>query len=156
MDRGSWQATVHGVPKSQTGLSDQHFHFFQRRVLQLPSLIVDMSTTHLKRFWCWEGLRAEGEGDHRGWDGWMASPTRWTWVWVDSGSWWWTGRPGVLRFMGSKRVGHYWATELNYHFSALTAFASYILKLCSQVFIHLEVFSLLGGLILLTMCNVSL
>ena len=53
-----------------------------------------------------------GEGDDRGWDGCMASPTWWTWVWVDSGSWWWTGRPGVLRFMGSQRVGHYW-TELS-------------------------------------------
>ena len=51
--------------------------------------------------------------DDRGWDGWMASPTQWTWVWVDSGSWWWTGRPGVLRFMGSQRVGHDWVTELN-------------------------------------------
>ena len=48
-----------------------------------------------------------------GWDGWMASPTRWTWVWVNSGSWWWTGRPGVLGFMGLQRVGHDWATELN-------------------------------------------
>ena len=47
-----------------------------------------------------------------GWDGWMASPTRWTWAWVNSGSWWWTGRPGVLQFMGSQRVGHDWATEL--------------------------------------------
>ena len=55
--------------------------------------------TYLKRPWFWERLRAGGEGDDRGWDGWMASPTRWTWVWVDSGSWWWTGRPGVLRFM---------------------------------------------------------
>ena len=51
--------------------------------------------------WCWEGLGAGEERDDRGWDGWMASPTRWTWVWVHSGSWWWTGRPGVLRFMGS-------------------------------------------------------
>ena len=50
----------------------------------------------------------------RGWDGWMASPTRWTWVWVNFVSWWWTGRPGVLRFMGSQRVGHNWATELNW------------------------------------------
>ena len=58
-------------------------------------------------------LRAR-EGDDRGWDGSMASSTRWTWVWVDSGSWWWTGRPGVLRFMGSQRVGHHWATELNW------------------------------------------
>ena len=56
--------------------------------------------THLKRPWCWERLKA-GEGDDRGWDGWMASPTQWTWAWVDSGSWWWTGRPGVLQSMGS-------------------------------------------------------
>ena len=69
--------------------------------------------THLKRPSCWEGLGAGGEGDDRGWDGWMVSPTRWTWVWVDSGSWWWTGRPGVLWFMGSQRVGHDWVTELN-------------------------------------------
>ena len=55
-----------------------------------------------------------GEGDDRGWDGWMASPTRWTWVWVNSGSWWWTGRPGALQFIGSQRVGHDWATELNW------------------------------------------
>jgi len=67
--------------------------------------------THWKRLWCWEGLGAGGEGDDRGWDGWMASLTRWTWVWVNSWSWWWTGRPGVLRFMGSQRVGHDWATD---------------------------------------------
>ena len=60
----------------------------------------------------WEGLGAGGEGDDRGWDGWMASLTRWMWVWVNSGSWWWTGRPGVLQFMGSQRVGHDWATDL--------------------------------------------
>ena len=70
--------------------------------------------THWKRLWCWEGLGAGGEGDDRGCDGWMASLTRWTWVWVNSGNWWWTGRPGVLRFMGSKRIGHDWATELNW------------------------------------------
>ena len=70
--------------------------------------------THWKRPWCWEGLGAGGEGDDRGWDGWMASPTQWTWVWVNSGSWWWTVRPGVLRFMGSRRIGHDWATELNW------------------------------------------
>ena len=69
--------------------------------------------THLKRPWCWERLRAGGEGDNRGWDGWTASLTQWAWVWVDSGSWWWTGQPGVLRFMGSQRVGHNWGTELN-------------------------------------------
>ena len=70
--------------------------------------------THWKRLWCWEGLGAGGEGDVRGWDGWMASPTQWTWVWVNSGSWWWTGRPGMLRFMGLQRVRHNWATELNW------------------------------------------
>ena len=70
--------------------------------------------THWKRLWCWEGLGAGGEGDDRGWDGWMASRTRWTWVWVNSRSWWWTGRPGVLQFIGSQRVGHDWATELNW------------------------------------------
>ena len=69
--------------------------------------------TYWKRLWCWEGLGARGEGDDRGWDGWMASRTRWTWIWVNSGSWWWTGRPGMLRFMGSQRVGHDWA-ELNW------------------------------------------
>ena len=70
--------------------------------------------THWKRLWCWEGLGAGGEGDNRGWDSWMASPTRWTWVWVHSGSWWWTGRPGMLQFMESQRVRHNWATELNW------------------------------------------
>ena len=58
-------------------------------------------------------LGAGGGGDNRGWDGWMASLTRWAWVWINSGSWWWTGRPGVLRFMGSQRVRHDWATELH-------------------------------------------
>ena len=62
--------------------------------------------THLKRPWCWERLRAGREGDDRGWDGWMVSPTQCTWVWVDSGIWWWTGRPGVLWFMGSQSVRH--------------------------------------------------
>ena len=59
-----------------------------------------------------EGLGAGGKGDDRGWDGWMASPTQWMWVWVNSGRWCWTGRPGVLWFMGLQRVGHDWATEL--------------------------------------------
>ena len=70
--------------------------------------------TYLKRPWCWERLRAGGEGDDRGWDGWMVSPTQWTWVWVNSGSWWWTGRPCVLQSMGSQRDRHDWGngTEL--------------------------------------------
>ena len=74
--------------------------------------------THWKRPWCWEGLGAGGEGDNRGWDGWMASPTRWTWVWVNFRSWWWTGKPGMLRFMGCKELDMTerlnWS-ELNHH-----------------------------------------
>ena len=85
--------------------------------------------THWKRLWCWEGLGAGGEGDDRGWDGWMASLTRWTWVWVNSGSWWWTGRPGVLQFMGSQRVGHDWATELNCTESISTLMSESLLPL---------------------------
>ena len=68
--------------------------------------------THLKRPGCWERLRAAGEGDDRGWV-WMASLTQWTWVWLNSGSSCWTGRPGVLQSMGSQRGRHNWATELN-------------------------------------------
>ena len=62
--------------------------------------------THWKRPWCWERLKAGGEGDNRGWDGWMASQTQWAWVWASSGSRWWTGKPGVLQSMGSQRVRH--------------------------------------------------
>ena len=68
--------------------------------------------TYLKRPWCWEKLKAGGEGDDRRWDGWVASPTQRIWVWVNSGSWRWTGRPGMLQSMGLQRVGHDWVTEL--------------------------------------------
>ena len=70
--------------------------------------------THWKRPWYWERLRAGREGDDRRWDDWMASPTQWTWVWAGSKSLWWTGKPGVLQFMGLQGVGHDWATELNW------------------------------------------
>ena len=70
--------------------------------------------THWKRPWCLEGLGVGGEEDDRGWNGWMASLTWWTSVWVDYRSWRWTGRPGVLWFMGLQRVGHDWVTELNW------------------------------------------
>ena len=63
--------------------------------------------THLKKPWCWERLKI-GEGDNRGWDGWLASPSQWTWVWVNSENWWWTGKPGVLQSMGSQRIRHDW------------------------------------------------
>ena len=68
------------------------------------------------------GIGTGGEGDDTGWDGWMASPTPWTWVWVNSGSWWWTWRPGVLQFMGSQRVRHDWATELNWWVCAISEY----------------------------------
>ena len=70
--------------------------------------------THLKISWCWERLKVGGEGDDRRWAGWMASPTQWTWVWVNSRRWWWTGRPRVPQSVGSQRVGHNWQTELNW------------------------------------------
>ena len=80
----------------------QHFGYLIRRA------------DSFKRHWCWEGLRAGGEGDDRGWDGWMASPTQWTWIWVDSGCWcwWWTGRPGMHGVAKSQKRLSDW-TELN-------------------------------------------
>ena len=84
--------------------------------------------THWKRPWCWEGLGARGEGDDRGWDGWMASLTWWTWVWVNSGSCWWTGRPGVLRFMGLQRVRHDWVTDLIWYQPHTAKFSSPLIR----------------------------
>ena len=78
--------------------------------------------THLKRPWCWERLKAEGEVDDRGWDGWIESPTKWTWVWVNSSSWWWTGRPPVLQSLGSQRVRHDSATELDWWYFSIFNF----------------------------------
>ena len=85
--------------------------------------------THLKRPWCWERLNAGEEGDDRGWDGWMASPTQWTCLWAGSGSWWWAGRPGMLQSMGSQRVGHNWVTEpMSFWYvpTSLLAFSSFL------------------------------
>ena len=92
---------------------------FPTKVCLVKAMVNTLATwceelTHLKRPWCWERLKTGGEGDNRGWDGWMASLTQWTWVWVSSGSWWWTGRPGLLQSMGSQRVRHDWATEMNW------------------------------------------
>ena len=97
-----------------------NFRSFQSEILSVESRNSNTlatwweELTHLKRPWYWERLMAGGEGDDRDWDGWMASLTQWTWVWVNSGSWWWTGRPGVLQSMGSQRVGQDWVTELNW------------------------------------------
>ena len=76
--------------------------------------------THWKKSWCWERLKTGRKGDSRGWDGWMTSLlvhlTWWTWVWASSGSWWWTGKPGMLQYEGLQRVRHDWATEMNWTF----------------------------------------
>ena len=94
---------------------DQSWVFIGRTDVEAETLATWCEElTHLKRPWWWEWLKAGGKGDDRGWDGLMVSLTQWTWIWVSSGSWWWTGRPGVLQSMGSWRVGHDWATELNW------------------------------------------
>ena len=67
-----------------------------------------------KRSWCWERLKAGGEGVDRGWDGWIASPTWWTWVWASFRTWWWIGKPGVLQSLGFQRVGQGWVTKLTW------------------------------------------
>ena len=87
----------------------------ERLMLKLTNTLATWyeELTACTRPWCWERLKVGGEGDDRGWDGWMASLTWWTWVWATSGSWWWTGRSGVLWSMGSQRVGQDWATDLN-------------------------------------------
>ena len=101
----------HNLPK----LTEEEIDDLSRTISNSSTLATSCEElTHWKRLWCWEGLGAGGEGDDREWDGWMASLTRWTWVWVNSGRWWWTGRPAMLRFMGSQRVRHDWATELNW------------------------------------------
>ena len=103
---------------------DQSWVFIGRTDTEAETPVLwppDVKSWLIGKDWCWEGLGAGGEGDDRGWDGWKASPTRWTWVWVNSRSWWWTGRPGVLWFMGLQGVRHEWATELNW-------------DICSQVY----------------------
>ena len=131
MDRGTWWATIQRVTENQTWLNTSLIVIFSVIISSLNPEIVHWKhwswswnsntlatsceeLTLWKRPWCWEGLGAGGAGDDRGWDGWMASRTWLTWVWVNSGTWWWTGRPGVLRFMGPQGVRHDWVTELNW------------------------------------------
>jgi len=92
-----------------------------------------------KRPWCWERSKAGGEGDDREWDGWMASPTQWTWVWVSSWSWWWTGKPAMLQTMGSQRVRHNWVTELNWR--------EHLLAEVSVIMPHLTIMIIISGII---------
>ena len=110
--------------KNKKCLSDNHFLQVSDKFQNVYTVSISSSalinldcfhhSTRTVLAWCWEGLGAGREGDDRGRDGWMASLTQWTWVWVNSGRWW-TGRPGVLQSMGSQRVGHDWATELNWN-----------------------------------------
>ena len=95
--------------------------------------------THWKRLWCWERLKAGGERDYRGWDGWMASPTRWTWVWANSESWWWTGKPGVLQSWLSDWTGLNWTNPITTCFLLLTGFLCFPIGLPSwlSVRVHL-------------------
>ena len=79
-------------------------------------------TNSLERPWCWERLKAGGKGNNRGWDGWRASLTRWTWVWASSESWWWTGKPRVLQLVGSQGVGHDWVTKQQQRRSRVLSF----------------------------------
>ena len=75
---------------------NQSWIFFGRTDAEAETPVLrppNVKNWHWKRPWSWERLRVGGEGDDRGWDGWMASPTQWTWVWVNSGNWWWTGKP---------------------------------------------------------------
>ena len=83
---------------------NQSWIFIARTDVEAKTPIPDAELTYLKRPRSWKRLKVGGEGDDRGWDDWMASPTQWTWVWVNSGNWWWTGRPGVLQSMGSQRI----------------------------------------------------
>ena len=114
----SWES--HGLQRDQTSQSYRksvlniHWNYWWWSWSSNTLAIWCNELTHWKRPWCSERLKAGGGGDDRGWDGRMASLTLWTWVWVNSGSWWRTGTPGMLWFVGSQRVGHHWATELNW------------------------------------------
>ena len=79
---------------------------------------------------CWERLKVGGEGDDRGWGGWMAWQTQWTWAWASSGSWWWMGKPGMLQSLGFQRVRHDWVTELNWIFHYIYTYTTYSLFIC--------------------------
>ena len=146
MDRGTWRATVHSVAKSWTLLKPKNWCFWTillENTLESPLDCKEIQSVHSERDQPWDffgrndtqaetpvlwpphakswligkDLGAGGKGDERGWDGWMTSPTRWTWVWVNSRRWWWTGRPGMLRFMGLQSVGQTeWLnwTEMNW------------------------------------------
>ena len=109
MDREARRAAIHGLAKSQIRLN------WTEHIIQNSNTLSTWceELTHWKRPWCWERLKAGGEGDNRGWDGWMASSTQWTWVWANWWRWWRTGKPGVLQSMGSQSDTTEW---LNFYF----------------------------------------
>ena len=125
--RDSWESLgLQGDPASQSQRkSVLNIHWKDWRSSWNSSTLATWceELAHWKRPWCWERLKAGREGVERRWNGWMISPTQWTWVWINSGSWWWTGRPGMLQSMGLQRVRHNWATELNWR--GLFSFAVY-------------------------------
>ena len=113
---------------------NQSWIFFGRTDTEIETLNMLASwceePTHWERPWCWERLKVGGKGDDRGWDGWMASPTLWTWVWVSSGNWWRTGKPIVLQSMGLQRVRQDWMTELYWlEFSRISSLLSSVTKI---------------------------
>ena len=106
----SWESLgLQGDPTNPS-YGNQSWIFIGRTDVTLATWCEEL--THWKRPWCWERLKTGGEGANKGWDGWMASPTLRTWVWASSGNWWWTGKSGVLKSLGSQRVRHNWVTEL--------------------------------------------
>ena len=110
----SWEALGLQAGQTSNPKGNQFWIFIGRTDAESEALMFwppDVKNWHWKRPWCWERLKARGEGDSRGWDGWMTSLTLWTWVWTSSRSWWRTGKPGMLQSMESQRVGHYWVTD---------------------------------------------
>ena len=118
---------------------DQPWVFFGRTDAEAETPILwPPDAKNWKRPWCWEGLRVGGEGDNRGWDGWMASPTRWTWVWANCGNWWWTGKPGVLQSMGFKETdtteGLNWTDTFISAINSITRTLIELIPFCVLVF----------------------
>ena len=126
----NWPQHAHNFSYPQHPMLPTHYHslppqvcynmtlkscspWSSRMLSQFPNPTVSQAMNHFPTCPPIPSTKAEGEGYSRGWDGWMASLTQWTWVWVSSGSWWWMGKPDVLQSMGSQKVGHDWATELN-------------------------------------------
>ena len=137
MDRGAQKATVHGITKSLTPLSG----WVCRWNWNLNTLATWCEElTHLKRPWCWERLKAE-EGDDRGWDGWMASPPRWTWVWLNSGSQWWTGRPDMLQSMECKEADM--TERLNWTDAYMNNYLCYFIWFCLILLLLFAAFDVL-------------